>query len=137
MRLRSRSAPRRSKAGCRSRMDCMRLRVLHTRAHIRASAGWIACACAFYTHAHIMAFTLHNHVALVTGSSTGLGKAIAHTLGKQGAKVGLNYFNNQERAEKTLAEFRRDGIEVHMVRCDATTQEGVDLLYSEAEARLG
>src|ERR1700681_2571451 len=66
----------------------------------------------------LMAFTLQNHVALVTGSSTGLGKAIAHTLGKQGAKVALNYCNNQVRAEKTLAEFRQDGIEALLVRCD-------------------
>ena len=39
-------------------------------------------------------FSLKGKVALVTGSSTGLGKAMAIALGKAGAKVALNYFNN-------------------------------------------
>src|SRR5262249_44484432 len=84
-----------------------------------------------------MPFNLSGHIALVTGSSTGLGKAIALTLGKAGAKVALNYFNNRERAEKTLAEFRAAGGEAVLVRSDVTTEEGVESLYREAEARLG
>jgi len=84
-----------------------------------------------------MPFSLHGHVALVTGSSTGLGKAIAHTLGKQGAKVAVNYFNNRSRAEATFAEFQKDHIDCILVRSDVTTAEGVDLLYREAEAKLG
>jgi len=84
-----------------------------------------------------MPFSLANHVAIVTGSSTGLGKAIAMTFGKAGAKVALNYFNNQPRAEKTLAELKQAGINCIMVRCDVTTPEGVELLYQETEAKLG
>ncbi|SVC08742.1 uncharacterized protein METZ01_LOCUS261596, partial [marine metagenome] len=38
-------------------------------------------------------FSLKGKVALVTGSSTGLGKVMARALGKAGAKVALNYFN--------------------------------------------
>ena len=53
-----------------------------------------------------MPFSLSNHVALVTGSSTGLGKAVSRSLGLAGAKIVLNYFNIQPRAERTLAEFR-------------------------------
>jgi 3-oxoacyl-[acyl-carrier protein] reductase len=84
-----------------------------------------------------MPFALNKHVAVVTGSSTGLGKAIGRTLGKQGAKVALNYFNNQARAEKTLAEFRKDGIDPLLVRCDVTSSEGVELLFRETEAKFG
>ena len=36
-----------------------------------------------------MPFSLKNHVAIITGSTTGLGKAMAQTLGKQGAKVAV------------------------------------------------
>jgi 3-oxoacyl-[acyl-carrier protein] reductase len=82
-------------------------------------------------------FSLKGHVALVTGSSTGLGKAIARVLGQAGAKVTVNYFNNQARAEKTFAEFNQAGIESVLVRSDVTTEEGVDLLYQETEAKLG
>jgi 3-oxoacyl-[acyl-carrier protein] reductase len=84
-----------------------------------------------------MPFSLNSHVAIVTGSSTGLGKAIALTLGKAGARVALNYFNNQERAEKTAAEFQTARIEHVMVRSDVTTEQGVAALYDEAEKRLG
>src|SRR5256885_1443936 len=59
-----------------------------------------------------MPFSLAGHVAVVTGSSTGLGKAIALTLGKAGAKVAVNYLNNQARAEKALAELRAAGADV-------------------------
>lgn len=82
-------------------------------------------------------FSLKGHVAIVTGSSTGLGKAIARILGEAGAKVTVNYFNNQVRAEKTFAEFQKAGIESVMVRSDVTTEAGVDKLYQEAEAKLG
>ncbi|MBI3411753.1 MAG: 3-oxoacyl-ACP reductase FabG [Planctomycetes bacterium] len=84
-----------------------------------------------------MPFSLQSHVAIVTGSSTGLGKAMAHTLGAQGAKVAVNYCNNQTRAERTLAELRKNHVEAILVRSDVTTQEGVDLLFKETEAKLG
>jgi 3-oxoacyl-[acyl-carrier protein] reductase len=84
-----------------------------------------------------MPFSLKNHVAIVTGSSTGLGKAIAVTLGKGGARVALNYLNNQARAQRAFDEFRSAGLEGILVRADVTTPEGVDLLYAETEAKLG
>jgi 3-oxoacyl-[acyl-carrier protein] reductase len=84
-----------------------------------------------------MAFSLKNHIALVTGSSTGLGKAIAVTLGKAGARVALNYFNNEARAQRAFDDFRSAGLEGILVRADVTTPEGVDLLYRETEAKLG
>jgi 3-oxoacyl-[acyl-carrier protein] reductase len=84
-----------------------------------------------------MSFSLKNHVAIVTGSSTGLGKAIAITLGKAGAKVAFNYANNQARAEKTFAEFRAAHGEGILVRSDVTTADGVEQLFRETEAKLG
>jgi 3-oxoacyl-[acyl-carrier protein] reductase len=84
-----------------------------------------------------MPFSLSNHVAVVTGSSTGLGKAIALALGQAGAKVAVNYANNRERAEETFAEVRRAGINGVLVRSDVTTSDGVDLLFRETEASLG
>jgi 3-oxoacyl-[acyl-carrier protein] reductase len=84
-----------------------------------------------------MPFSLKNHVAIVTGSSTGLGHAIALVLGKAGAKVCVNYFNNQARAERNFSAFREAGIESILVRADVTTEEGVEKLYQETEAKLG
>jgi 3-oxoacyl-[acyl-carrier protein] reductase len=84
-----------------------------------------------------MPFSLRGHIAIVTGSSTGLGKAIGLTLGQAGARVAVNYFNNQARAEKTLAEYQAAGIETVLVRCDVTTEAGVETLYRETEKKLG
>jgi 3-oxoacyl-[acyl-carrier protein] reductase len=84
-----------------------------------------------------MAFSLSGHVAVVTGSSTGLGKAIARTLGRAGAKVAVNYAHNQARAERTFAELRAAGIDGVLVRCDVTTEEGVEELFRATEDRLG
>ncbi len=44
-----------------------------------------------------MSFSLAGKVALVTGNSTGLGKAIGLTLGRAGAKVPVNYCHNEHR----------------------------------------
>jgi 3-oxoacyl-[acyl-carrier protein] reductase len=84
-----------------------------------------------------MAFSLAGHVAVVTGSSTGLGKAIALTLGQSGARVALNYFNNNARAEATLREFQDARIECMLVRTDVTSEAGVEQLIGETEAKLG
>ena len=84
-----------------------------------------------------MAFDLSNKVAIVTGNSTGLGKAIGKQLGLAGAKVAINYANNKQRAEKALAEYQADGIETVLVQADVTSEEGVDKLFSETESQLG
>lgn len=82
-------------------------------------------------------FSLNGHVALVTGSSTGLGKATALTLGKAGAKVALNYANNDQRAETTLAELRDEGIECELIKASVIDEGDVDQLFSTAESKLG
>jgi 3-oxoacyl-[acyl-carrier protein] reductase len=84
-----------------------------------------------------MAFSLAGHVALVTGSSTGLGKVIALALGKAGARVAVNYFNNQPRAEAAFAELQAAHVTSTLVRTDVTTAEGVERLFRETEAKLG
>lgn len=82
-------------------------------------------------------FSLKNRVALVTGSSTGLGKAIAAGLGKAGARVAVNYQNNTERAEKTFADMQKAGVEGMLVRGDVTNPEDVDRMIAEIANTLG
>lgn len=84
-----------------------------------------------------MAFSLSGHVAIVTGNSTGLGKAIGLRLGRAGAKVPVSYAHNKARAERTLAEYKAAGIETLLVRADVTTQDGVETLFSNTEVELG
>ena len=84
-----------------------------------------------------MAFSMQGHVAIVTGNSTGLGKAIGLALGRAGAKVPVNFQHNEERAEGALEEYREAGIDTLLVRADVTTAEGVDHLFRETESQLG
>lgn len=84
-----------------------------------------------------MPFSLNGRVALVTGSTTGLGRAIALGLGRAGAKVVLNYQNNHERADRTLKEFHEAGVEAILVRASAVDEGDVDRLFTTAEQQLG
>ena len=84
-----------------------------------------------------MVFELNNKVAVVTGNSTGLGKAIGMQLGLAGAKVPVSYANNKERAQKAMDEYQAAGIETLLIQADVTTQEGVERLFTETENQLG
>ena len=82
-------------------------------------------------------FSLAGRVALVTGSSTGLGKAAAKCLGLAGAKVAINYANAKPRAEETLAEFQAAGIAAEVFRGDVTSEAEIDDMVTAIEQSLG
>lgn len=84
-----------------------------------------------------MPFSLLNKVALVTGSSRGLGRGIALALGKAGAKVCLNYLNNSEAADGTLTKLREEGIHATMFRADASDKEQVESMIEAIEEKFG
>ncbi|MFM1995917.1 MAG: hypothetical protein RLZZ111_304 [Planctomycetota bacterium] len=82
-------------------------------------------------------FSLTGRVAVVTGSSTGLGKATAMSLGRAGAKVAVNYANARSRAEETLAELRAAGVTAELFQADVTSETEVDRMFTGIEASLG
>lgn len=82
-------------------------------------------------------FSLKGRVALVTGSSTGLGKGMAFALGRAGAKVAINYANNTSRAEKTLAEFQAAGLHGALFRGSVVDESSVNALVADIAAKLG
>ncbi len=82
-------------------------------------------------------FSLRGRVALVTGSSTGLGKFMGIALGQAGAKVAVNYNNNTARAEKTFAEFKAAGCDGMLVRGDVSSETEVPRIIAEITATLG
>lgn len=84
-----------------------------------------------------MPFSLANRVALVTGSSTGLGKAIAFALGQAGARVAFNYANNRDRAEAAFAEYEATGATGTLIRADVTDPDEVQQLIELIEFDLG
>lgn len=84
-----------------------------------------------------MSFSLNGRVALVTGSSTGLGKQIAIRLGQAGAKVCINYNNNQERAEAAFNEFKAAGGDGVLVRANVVDENEVNEMVARIERELG
>ena len=84
-----------------------------------------------------MAQTLKGHVALVTGSTTGLGLGIAKILGAGGAKVVMNYYNDDERAERSFAEFKSAGGEGLLLKANAIDEGAITDLVERAQSQLG
>mgnify|MGYP001198727586 CR=1 FL=1 len=84
-----------------------------------------------------MPFSLDKKVALVTGSSRGLGRGIALALGKAGAKVCLNYLNDSGSAEDTLIMLRNEGVHASMFRADASNGEQVNFMIEAIEEKFG
>lgn len=63
---------------------------------------------------------LNGKVALVTGASRGIGRAIAIRLGGLGAKVAVNYFKSVEGANEVVAEIQKNGGEAIAVQGDVS-----------------
>ena len=84
-----------------------------------------------------MIFSLEGKVALVTGSSRGLGKGIALELSSAGAKVGLNYFNDPDSAHATLEEIRDSGGIATLVRADASDPDQINQMVEAVTDKFG
>jgi len=80
---------------------------------------------------------MDNRVALVTGSSTGLGKAIGLALGQADAKVALNYRNNTTRAKQSFDEFTEAGCQGGLFQTDVTDPDQVNEPLTQIESDLG
>ena len=81
-------------------------------------------------------FDLTNRIALVTGSSQGLGLTLARGLGQAGARIVLNG-RNQEKLAKAVAAVEADGLAVSGCAFDVTDAASIDRGVGEIENGVG
>ena len=75
--------------------------------------------------------TLTGKVALVTGATRGIGRAIAWKLARSGADIVVNYYNSHEQAEALCAEIRALGRRAIAVKASVAVPDSVDELFEE------
>lgn len=82
---------------------------------------------------------LQDRIALVTGSSRGIGRAIALELGRRGAHVVLNHRRNSTRAmtEETAQELQRLGRRALVIKADVADPQDVAQMFAQIQNEFG
>ncbi|WP_292770030.1 glucose 1-dehydrogenase [Nostoc sp. NOS(2021)] len=80
---------------------------------------------------------LEGKVAIVTGSSRGIGKEIAIKLSHEGAKVIVNYSSSPEKAEEVVNQIKQQGGEATAIQADMSRIDQIQQLVTKAVEKYG
>ncbi len=80
---------------------------------------------------------MQTRVALVTGGSRGIGRAIALELARAGYAVGVNYANRQDQAEAVVAAIATGGGEATALQADVADPRAVEAMFAALDRRFG
>ncbi|MBJ85961.1 MAG: beta-ketoacyl-ACP reductase, partial [Pelagibacterales bacterium] len=76
-------------------------------------------------------------VALITGASRGIGRAIAIELAKNGANIAINYNSNLKSAKETQKLVNKTGVKSEIIKADVSKEKSIKLLIKQTEKKLG
>lgn len=80
---------------------------------------------------------MKNQVALVTGASSGIGKAIAEAMAAAGAAVAVNYRSGEDAAQEVVSKIEAAGGKAVAVKADVSRETDVDAMFREVCDRFG
>lgn len=81
--------------------------------------------------------SLLGKVAIVTGSSSGIGRALAERLGRDGAKVVVTYARNREKAEEVVSVIKANGSDAIALGLDISKLDDIRNLFENAISQFG
>ena len=81
--------------------------------------------------------TKNESVALVTGGSRGIGRAICLELARQGAAVAVNYAGNEQAAQETVEACRALGVQAEAFQADVSDPAACESLIAQVKERFG
>jgi glucose 1-dehydrogenase len=81
--------------------------------------------------------SLAGQAALVTGASSGIGRAVAVAMARAGADVVVNYVTNPEAAQAVVAEIEQAGRRGLAIRADVSREDQVEAMFAQAVAAFG
>lgn len=81
--------------------------------------------------------SLKGKVALITGGSRGIGRAITLKLAEEGADVIINFFRKRSTAESTAQEARDKGVSAHIIKANVGEPEQIASMFGEIESQFG
>jgi 3-oxoacyl-[acyl-carrier protein] reductase len=80
---------------------------------------------------------LNDKVAIITGSSSGIGRAIATRLAKDGATVVINYSHSGDKAEAAVKEIEQQGGKAVALQADVGRVKDLESLFDQTIEQLG
>jgi len=82
---------------------------------------------------------LENQTCIITGSSSGIGKAVAKAMGTEGANIVVNYHSGKKEAEE-VADWiikNSDCGEAIVVKCDVSKEDDVQAMFKKTISHFG